>query len=196
MDCETVRQLMDEGQWNASMAAHLEACAKCREEAEFARRIAAAVASLPRARAPERLIGLVMADLQPSAGVRHPVRRLPALVLRPWEVGWLGAACLLLVVLVPLAFREALPTAATLLSSWLSGSTASLTSAAGAGSLLQVWALGLFASLGAAQNVTRPGTEAPITWLCGAAAFALAFLLLLSWNGGAGSRDPWEDAHA
>ena len=82
MDCETVRQLMDEGQWNASMAAHLEACATCREEAEFARRIAAAVASLPRARAPERLIGLVMADLQPSAptqsGGQSPATRTQA----------------------------------------------------------------------------------------------------------------------
>src|SRR5947209_19656612 len=93
MDCETVRQLMDEGQWNASMAAHLEACATCREEAEFARRIAAAVASLPRARAPERLIGLVMADLQPSAGVRYPVLRLPALVRQPSGVQLPRPAC-------------------------------------------------------------------------------------------------------
>src|SRR2546426_7628323 len=101
MDCETVRQLMDEGQWNASMAAHLEACATCREEAEFARRIAAAVASMPRARAPERLIGLVMADLQPSAGGRPPLPRLPAPVLRAGGGGWVRAAGLFPGVLFP-----------------------------------------------------------------------------------------------
>src|SRR6266851_9757243 len=106
MDCATVRQRMDEGQTEHSVLEHLESCPACRAEVEFDRRVAAAVALMPRVQAPPTLLGSVMAELRPTAPVHRPISPRPPLSLRAWEMGWLGAACLLLIALIPAAFAR------------------------------------------------------------------------------------------
>src|SRR5438445_5749728 len=101
MDCETFRQRTGEGQPERSVLEHLESCPACRAEVELERRVASAVASMPRVAAPSALLTAVMAELRASVPARRPSAPRPSLTLRPWEMGWLGAACLLLVSLIP-----------------------------------------------------------------------------------------------
>src|SRR5947209_613833 len=72
MDGETVRERMADGEATGAIAAHLERCASCRAEVEFGRRMAAAVAALPRVSAPKGLADHVMAELRSLAPIRQP----------------------------------------------------------------------------------------------------------------------------
>src|SRR5438876_5077302 len=98
MDCETVRERMADGEAAGAIAAHLERCASCRAEAELGRRMAAAVAALPRVSAPEGLADHVMAELRSLAPIRQPSSSLPRLRLRTWEASWLFALCVALLI--------------------------------------------------------------------------------------------------
>src|SRR5687768_10989320 len=95
MDCEAIRQLMDDEN-DRRVHEHLESCAACRAEVEFRQRVAVAVAAMPRVPAPEGLAARVMAEVRPSPEVAQAVRRGLFLTLRPWELAWIGAGCLLL----------------------------------------------------------------------------------------------------
>jgi hypothetical protein len=114
--------------------------------------------------------------------------------LRPWEIGWLGAACLLLIALVPALFGGSIRSVVAPLSSWSSGWTAPLATASADLPAFRIGDLNLSAFLETARNLPTPGTS--MTWISGAAAFALGFFLLLSWHGPARRTDEWEDAHA
>lgn len=196
MECDTIRQLMDEAPEDAAVIEHLASCPTCRAEAAFSRQVAAAVASLPRVPAPRGLAGAVLAELRPAPRGLRPAGPRPSLRLRPWEMGWLGVACLLLIALLNAAFGAWVAPAAARLSPWLSGWTAALGSAAGALSTPRAWALNEANSLGSTRDLAASWTGAPVAWACGAVAFALGLFLLLSWHGGAGRPDRWEDAHA
>jgi hypothetical protein len=114
--------------------------------------------------------------------------------LRAWEIGWLGAACLLLIALAPALFGGSVRAIVAPLSSWFSGWTASLATASGDLSAFRTGGLDPSVFLQTARNLPPLGTS--MTWISGAAAFALALFLLLSWHGTAGRTDEWEDAHA
>jgi hypothetical protein len=198
MECETARGLMADGEFQGAVAAHLEQCAGCRAEALFFRRVAAAVAALPRERAPEGLVAGVMAEVRRRPEAAWPAVWFPQLALRPWEMGWVGAVCLALLALVPtvasrwtwLAGPDLSPRS---LWAWiaalrldgdgpLGGLRAWGHPIAGFRSTLPVWG-----AVGA--GIWLPG-------LCGAAAFAVGFYLLLSWRGESGGMQAMEDAHA
>jgi hypothetical protein len=207
MECETARGLMADGEFQGAVAAHLEQCAACRAEALFLRRVAAAVAALPRERAPEGLMAGVMAEVRrrpetARPAVSHPTRSTgparPLLALRPWEMGWVGALCLAMLALVPTVVSR---------WTWLAGPDLSPRS-------LWAWIAALrldgdgplgglraWGHLIAGLRSTLPdwGAVGAGIWLpglCGAAAFAVGFYLLLSWRGESGGMQAMEDAHA
>jgi predicted anti-sigma-YlaC factor YlaD len=194
MDCEAIRRLMDEDGQDAGVAAHLESCAACRAEAEFRRRVAGAVAAMPRIAAPEGLVARVMAEVQRRPEVVPPVWRGLLLTLRPWELAWIGAACLLLLALLspflvrgewPVPVSMGLPRTPLLTPDpWPLSPTIA---AAVWRSLTGSW------HMAAEWGRSWIGISAP--WLVGAVAFALAFSLLLSWRPG-GVRPEGEEAYA
>jgi hypothetical protein len=97
MDCDLARQLIEDGSEGADLASHLSRCPECRREAVFTTQVALAVAALPRVQAPEGLFQGVMTVLaSQSPEARRARHRLPFL-LRSWELGWIGFACLALV---------------------------------------------------------------------------------------------------
>lgn len=209
MECETARQMIEDGVPRGALAAHLEGCAACRAEAEFRQRVAAAVASMPRERAPEGLVAHVMAEVRQrpeaashsarSVGGGRPADYLrPQLALRPWEMGWVGAFCLALLAIVPTALsRWSWPWAPDLSPGSLWAWVATLR-VEGAGTLggLRAWGhevTGLWSTL---LERGAGGAGPWLTGLCGAAAFAVGFYLLLSWRGEGGGMQAMEDAHA
>jgi hypothetical protein len=194
MDCKIARQMMHEERRDRSVHAHLESCPACRAAAELDRRLAAAIASIPRVPAPRGLVGAVMAELRPSARGHRPNSPRPPWTLRPWEIGWLGAACLLLIALVPALSGGSIRPVVAPFTSWFSAWIASLATASSDLSPLRVGGVHLSALLETARNLPTPTSSLP--WLSGAAAFAFGFFLLLSWNGPARRTDEWEDAHA
>jgi len=196
MECDTVRQLTEDEPLDSSVIVHLASCPACRAEAEFGRQLAAAVASIPRVPAPAGMAASVLAAIQPATRPLRPARPRPSLLLRPWELGWLGAACLLLIALLKAAFGTWVSPVAVQLSPWLSGWTPPQANAAGALSALRTWALNQANSLGSSRDLLASWTGPSFAWICGAVAFAFGLFLLLSWHGGAGSKDTWEDAHA
>jgi anti-sigma factor RsiW len=198
MDCETARRLMEDGGHEGAVAAHLEGCAACRAEAEFDRRVAAAVAAMPRARAPEGLVARVMAEVWQHPEAARPAARLPQLALRPWEMGWVGALCLLLLALLPTALdRWAWAGASDLSPGWLWEWVASIR-LGGAGAIAgpQAWGHDLAGLWHAVLQQGPLGAGTWLTGLCGAAAFAVGFYLLLSWRAENGGMQAMEDAHA
>jgi hypothetical protein len=194
MDCKIAREMMHEERRDRSVQAHLESCPACRAAAELDRRLAAAIASIPRVPAPRGLVGAVMAELRPSARGHRPNSPRPPWTLRPWEIGWLGAACLLLIALVPALSGGSIRPVVAPLSSWFSGVIAPLATASADLPAFRIGGLNLPAFLETARNLPTPAGL--MTWLSGAAAFAFGFFLLLSWNGPARRTDEWEDAHA
>src|SRR5205823_613167 len=88
----------------------------CAREAAFAHRLAAAVAAMPQERAPEALLGRVMASVAGDA-VTAGAGRSPQLSLRPWELGGVAVLSLLLMAVIPLALSHGvLPE--SLVASW------------------------------------------------------------------------------
>src|SRR4051794_31858300 len=100
MDCADARRMSDEGSTDPALVSHLQECPSCRREAEFAHRVAAAVAVLPQVHAPEGFVEGVMAAVrQRPLPVRQP-RRTASLHLRPWELGWLSVSSLALLIMI------------------------------------------------------------------------------------------------
>jgi anti-sigma factor RsiW len=185
---------MHEERRDRTVQAHLESCPACRAEEELDRRLAEAIASMPRIPAPRGLVGAVMAELRPSARVHRPRSPRPSWTLRPWEITWLSASCLLLIALVPSLFGGSIRPVVAPLSSWFSGWTAPLTTASADLSAFRIGALNVSALLETAGNLPTPGSSMP--WISGAAAFALGFFLLLSWHGSTPRTEEWENTHA
>jgi predicted anti-sigma-YlaC factor YlaD len=198
MDCDTVRRLMEDGEREGAVAAHLDGCAACRAEAEFGRRVAAAVAAMPRAGAPESLAARVMAEVRQRPEAARPTGWFPQFALRPWEMGWIGVLCLLLLALIPTALgRWGWPGALSLSAGSLWEWVASFRSAGG-GALAgpQAWGRELAGLWNILLEHSPVGASAWLTGLCGAAAFAVGFYLLLSWRAEGGGMQAMEDAHA
>jgi hypothetical protein len=209
MHCETARRLLTDDELNAShahsgwLAQHLSECAACRLEAAFEDRIAAAAAAMPREPAPDELVERVMAQIRPQPEVTRAVRPPYHLMLRSWELGWLAALCLLMLVLAPRSLIGAPWSVAVStggdgaaavtrqLRTWLTAAgrwpVTSLTSPeAWRPSLSMLW-----------RGVGELGVAAAglsMTWVCGAVAFALALYLLLTWRPTAGAAQEREDA--
>jgi predicted anti-sigma-YlaC factor YlaD len=209
MNCETARRLLTQDEpdtghlYSEWLARHLSECAACRLEAAFAQRIAAAVAAMPREQAPPQLVERVMAQIRPQPEPTRVVRRPYHLVLRPWELGWLAALCLLMVVL---ASRFVIGTPWSLAASTGGSGAAALTrelrtwlTAAGhwpvtALTSPETWRPDLSLLW---RGVGEPGMVAAgtsMTWVGGAVAFALALYLLLTWRPTAGAVQGREDA--
>jgi hypothetical protein len=194
MECEAVRRLLEEGPLEGEALAHLERCRACQLEEAFSQRVATAVESLPRVPAPDGFLEGVMAAVRGEAEAAVPPSRAPTLLLRPWELGWIAAACLVLLGLLsrllpswPPVSGASLPTVAV--SDWM----VRMQSAMGDGAAMfeRLWreGLGRYLSPAAWDSVM-------LAWLCGAAAFALAFCLLLSWSRGSVGWGTMEDVHA
>ena len=197
MECETDRQSFDAGDPEAAVAAHLANCPACATEMALSLRMAAAVASLPRIKAPDALVGRVMAELRLGAQTSQRPPRLPAFVLRPWEIGWLGAVCLLLLVGIPVVLGG-WPTQGSL-SGWslfASWRAPLRSSALGLMTELQQWKLDFGGAGRLTQQMAALWSAMPLPWVLGAAGFAIALLWLLSRHGEVGRRPEWEDAHA
>jgi len=221
MECEAARGLMADGEFQGAVAGHLEGCAACRAEAEFRRRVAAAVAALPRERAPEGLVARVMAEVRQRPEAARPAVRHHALAsrggagvraaddpvllagtrplaLRPWEMVWVGAFCLALLAIVPTTLsRWSWPWAPDLTPGSLWAWVATLR-VEGAGPLggLRAWGHELTRLWSWLLERGAGGAGPWLTGLCGAAAFAVGFYLLLSWRGEGGGMQAMEDAHA
>src|SRR5947209_2025784 len=103
MECERAREHLDEPVLDERVRAHLETCAACRAEVAFGRRVAAAVAAMPRAPAPKGFAASVMTQVRGRPAIRRAPSRLPQMALRWWEMAGIGALCLLLLALVPTA---------------------------------------------------------------------------------------------
>jgi hypothetical protein len=194
VDCETARQRLEDGEADATLAAHLSTCIACAREAALDRRLRAAVAAMPQEPAPDALLGRVMAAVAGEATAAEQVRSAQ-LSLRPWELGGVALLSLLLLVLLPLAFSHGLlPTG---VATWWSAfqtwamETWSATSA-GAGTLWRDGGRSLDAAWKDLGGELMVASDAWMSWICGMAAFALAFYLLLTWRPG----EPAEDAHA
>lgn len=189
MECERALALIEAGEQDALVAAHLEQCPECRAEAAFARRVAAAVAAMPRVPAPEGLLERVMAEVRAPEAARPVGRRRP-LALAPWEIGWVAALCLLLLAfLPPSVVSSQWPVISVARAQWASlmGAAGRLLTSLQASGAEQDSLGGLWRMLG------QPGggwSGALWMWVPGAAAFALALYLLLSWR--AGDRSVWE----
>jgi hypothetical protein len=188
MDCATARRLIDEGEDDCSLAVHLHRCAACRKEAESDRQVTAAVAAMPRVAAPDALRRRVMDQLRTTPAVR-PARRTP-LALQPWEIGWIGAACLLLTLIVCIlppwgSWRAALVPAAFPVAG------VSLPPA-GFSAMAQAWTRGLTGLFGPAGMDRSAWSGVPAAWWCGALGFMLGFFSLLTWHGKGGPREEWE----
>jgi anti-sigma factor RsiW len=194
-ECDAVRQLLEGDAQDPRVARHLEQCAACRAESAFQQRITAAVAGMQRVPAPEGFAAKVMAQVQSRPAVVPPVRRAPPLLLRPWELGWLGAACLLLLVWLsqrvltgswPVFVSMRLPQTSIVTSDVWPLTSAPFADAwqslTGIGPLVSEWGSGW------------TGTPAP--WLAGAVAFAVAFALLLSWRPGGRGQTEGDEAYA
>jgi hypothetical protein len=193
MDCETARGRMEEREPDAALAAHLATCPMCARDAVFVRRLAAAVAAMPRERAPEALLRGVMAAVE-AESLAVGAGGAPELSLRPWELGGVALLSSLLLALIPLAlsFGVLPPVVAgtwTGFSRWV---------------VEAWWAMGAAASglwRDAGQVLSegwggfsdqRIASGPWLSWFYGAAAFALALYLLLTWR----PAEPAEDAHA
>lgn len=192
MQCEEVRRVLDQSPLDEIAREHLERCATCRREAELSRRVAAAVGGMPRVPAPDGFLDAVMAAVRGQPAVEEPARRAPVLMLRPWELGWIGIACLALLGLLSRLFPGwaalgGAPGPALSASHW--GSRLRATAGDGAGFFERSWESG-----SARLILVMGGDGGPLVWLCGAAAFAVAFFLLLSLA--RGSAGAMEDAHA
>jgi hypothetical protein len=198
MDCETARRLMEEGEHEGAVAAHREGCVACRAEAEFGRRVVAAVAAMPRARAPEGLVARVMAEVRQQPEAARPAAWLPQLALRPWEMGWVGGLCLLLLAMVPTALdRWAWTRVPSLPPGWPWEWLPSFRiGRAGAMVGPQAWGHPLAGLWNAMLQQGPLGAGTWLTGLCGAAAFAAGLYLLLSWRAENGGLQAMEDAHA
>jgi hypothetical protein len=197
MDCELVRDWMDEGGPEGAVAAHLAECAACRAEAGFARRVATAVATMSRVRAPEDLADRVMARVLPLPETARPAR--PHLgALRPWELGWVAALSVLLLALIPVGTPWWVPPDRSMpgSGSWMEWGAA-LWEQAGGG-LSAAWGGWELSARSIWQSVAPGGAAGDawsLTWVVGLGAFCLALHLLLAWRpGGAGGGV--EDAHA
>jgi hypothetical protein len=213
MECEAARGLMADGEFQGAVAAHLEGCPVCRAEAEFRRRVAAAVAALPRERAPEGLVAGVMVEVRqrpeaarPAAlhhagsvgGGRPADYPRPQLALRPWEMGWVGAFCLALLAIVPTALSRWTWSWAPDLSPGSLWAWVATLRVEGAGPLggLRAWGHELSGVWSWLLERGAGGAGPWLTGLCGAAAFAVGFYLLLSWREEGGGMQAMEDAHA
>jgi anti-sigma factor RsiW len=193
MDCEVVHARVDESPPDPEVLEHLGRCSACQAEMQFNGRVAAAVGTMPRVPAPDGLLEKVMAAVRGQAE-SLPVRRAPVLLLRPWELAWIGVACLALLGLLSRLLPGwphgwSAPGAAAGLSGWMRR----LSNAAWdeGGPFRRLW------ESGAGRLAMVAGGDGGVwVWACGAAGFALAFYLLLSWNRSSGGVGTMEDAHA
>jgi len=190
MDCGTVRERMDDGEAAGAIATHLELCAGCRDEAELGRRMAAAVAALPRVSAPEGLVDQVMAELGTIAPMHETAPRLPRLRLRAWEAGWLFALCVALLIGAWVLARGAAGMALRDTSVWLQAWVRDLLPA------LPHAAPDLSMGNGVVRETMAVVSGIPLSWLLGLVGFGLGLFWLLSWHGQMGPHGEWEDAHA
>lgn len=191
MECDTARQQMDGVEINPAVSAHLQRCAHCRSEAEFRCRVAATIAAMPRVNAPDGLLDQVMGAIRSSPAARRTQRRR-ALILHTWEIGWIGAACLLAAVLLASlapwhSWAGALIPVEPPLRVGARSVEAARLAARAWGQMLG----GAPASLDAASAAWR---WLPWSWVGGGVAFVLGFFLLLSWQGKV--KEEWEEAHA
>lgn len=193
MDCSTVRELIEDEQASGAVAAHLAQCASCRAEMQFHERMVAAVAGWPRMSAPEALTGRIMAELRAASPARSPARRLPRIVLRPWEAGWIGAACLLLIAfLFLLPGRWGLSLTASAVNALHGGVDSLANSLGGLGGIKldPAYLVREFHDwIGAAGSI-------PVAWLFAASGFGIALVWLLARHAEIEPRRGWEDAHA
>jgi hypothetical protein len=158
--------------------------------------MAAAVASLPRVPAPKGLVDRVMAELRHVAPVEHPARPFPPLVLRPWEMGWLGAICLLLVVGISMLMGGwELSGWAALGASLLVWLESVKVSVHGLMVSVSQWPADLTGMRSVLHDTADFWSGKAFSWLLGATGFAIALGWLLSRPGPSGARGEWEDAH-
>lgn len=178
MDCDTARQEMDGDEVDPAVAVHVQSCASCRSEAEFRGRVATALASMPRVKAPEGLLDQVMGTLRSSPAARRARRRV--LILHAWEIGWIGAACLLAMMLL------------TSLSPWRSWGGALVSeempmrlvtwAMSGAEPVVRAWGHLLREWQAPHGAVSALWGWLPYSWVSGAAGFVLGLFLLLTWQ--------------
>jgi hypothetical protein len=197
IDCKVARRLIDDDIESPHLQGHLEQCAACRHESEFAETIASAVAALPRTCAPESLVDVVMAALASRPAATSAGRQ--RLLLRTWELGWITFACLALLCIVLSSLAVWLGVAplqglAAYLGGWadrLRGSTGSTMAHSVTGAWLELEKIGRI-GMGRLGDWNGPWAMS----LGGIAVFAVALALLLTHprNGTLGSRT--EDAHA
>jgi hypothetical protein len=194
MDCETARRRLEEGEPDETLTVHLETCAVCAGEAAFDRRLATAVAAMPQERAPEALLTRVMAAVEADASPAA-ASRSAQLSLRPWELGGVSVLCLLLLTSIPLALSHGLlPQGfAASRNAFLGWGTQKWSSvSADAGALWRDAGNALDTAWRDFGGDLLVGSGAWVSWMCGVAAFAVAFYLLLTWH----PAEPAEDAHA
>jgi hypothetical protein len=182
---------MDGVEIDPEVAAHLQSCAPCRSEAEFRGRVATAVRAMPHVTAPDGLLDQVMSAIRSSPAARRS-RRRRALILHTWEIGWIGAACLLAAVLF------------AWLAPWRSWAGALVPMEpplrVGAWSMeaarldARAWGQVLGGAPASLDAVSAAWRWLPWSWVGGVVAFVLGFFLLLSWQGKV--KEEWEEAHA
>jgi hypothetical protein len=195
IDCETARQLMEADTPGPALQGHLETCAVCREEVQFAVQVAAAIAALPRHAAPDGFAGQVMAAVRDRMTASETARETTSLLLRPWELAGAGVLCLMALAAAWSAYQTGLTAAVAGPSSsrWLpslrvTGVCVRMT--------LQEWSATLSSFWDRAGLSRLDGTSTLLVWGCGALAFSVALYLLLSVGRGAMALTAGEDAHA
>jgi len=149
---------------------------------------------MPQERAPDALLGRVMASVAGDA-VTAVAGRSPQLSLRPWELGAVAVLSLLLMAVIPLALSQGvLPEGVVApwkhVLAWAAERWSESVSGAGA-----LWRDSGHALDGTWRDLSGNllvGSGAWMSWLCGVAAFAVAFYLLFTWR----PAEPAEDAHA
>ena len=194
MECQDARRMADEGGMDLALASHLEHCPACRQEAQFARRVAAAVAVLPQIRAPEGFAEGVMAAVrQRAVAVRQP-RRSASLILRPWELAWLVLSGHVLLILLTFELRgwlgsRGLNSLLTILAGWANGLWTS------GGTQLWSWTHGPSWPRPFGADNSSVLSQVSFGWWWGGAMFALALYLLLTWGRSDRSGTHREDVH-
>ena len=197
MDCDAVRRQLDEGVASEALAAHLARCPACRVAVELDRRLATAVAALPRVRAPQELMVRVMAELRPHAPAEPSSRRLLLLRLRTWEAAWLGALFLILVAGVCLWGKR------MAIADWHSATASLRYVSRWPGETVDEWIPGVTgwdswesSMAGFLHEAAAAVANVPASWMLALLGFGISLLWLLSRHGDFGARREWEDAHA
>jgi hypothetical protein len=182
---------MDEPEEDSGLLEHVQHCAVCRAEAALKRQVAEAVAAMPHVPAPDVLLGRVMDELR-RATTERPARRRVVLALRPWEIGWISAAGVLLSVLI-YAFVPwgVWSTAAPISGTWIAGM-----GRAGVSAPVDSWVQELMGAVSRTRLDLGAWSGVRSGWLAGGMAFIGGLFFLLSGHARAGEGGEWEEAHA